>query len=287
VRPPIFSVDDRALDIALSRDRRTLYVGSTNGRIFALDALRGTALGTVKLASSGEVRRLLVLPDGHRLLAFASLVLETQISMVDLDVGRESATVSLGNRLVGRPVATPDVVVPVTDRAAEEQLVVLGLDPFRVRQDLLLASTPSQVPRTAAASLALGPNGAVIALSPFSLRIVAFTPGLADRTVVPVPYGGGRPVALFPGFDGDVTLAKGDTLHFCLGTGQRAERYRAERLRISPQSAGSECGRFAVLGDGGLYLAVRGRPELKELDPVTGAVRRTLALAGFPQRVAS
>ncbi len=275
----------------LSKDRRTLYVGSTNGRVLELDALRGAPLGEIKLATSGEVRRLVVLPDGSRLVAITTVVLDVSASLVDLTTRREKATLALGNRIVGRPLPHPDPLLSVADRGSTEQLLTVSLDPFRVREEVLLSSAPLRgIPRTAAASLLAAPDGSVLALSPFSLRLSVFTPNLAERRGTDVRLGSGASggaIFVVPGFDGDLALSPdGRVIHFCLGTGQRADRFRADWESLELTRVGGECGKYARLADGGLYLAVRGKPELKVIEPTTGEVMRTLALAGYPQRVA-
>lgn len=287
----LFALDDRAFDIALSRDRRTLYVGASNGRIFKLDSVRGVWLGEIRLSTPGEVRRLVVLPDGSSLVAITTVVLDSSATLVDLTTGREKATLPLGNRIVGRSVARPDVILSVADRAGTEQLLTLSLDPFRVREETLLGTTTrSGVARTAAAALAIAPDGSVLALSPFSLRLTVLAPNLVDRrgadvTLTPGTSGGG--IFVIPGFDGDVEVAgDGRTIHFCVGTGQRAFRFRAGHRTLETARTGTECGKFARLADGSVYLAVRGKAEVKVIDPASGEVRRTLPLAGFAQRVA-
>lgn len=285
----LFALDDRAFDIALSRDRRTLYVGSTNGRILELDALRGTVLGEIKLTTSGEVRRLLVLPGGSRMIATSTVVLDASASLVDLELRREKATLALGNRLIGRSVARgQEPLLSVADRGTTEQLLTLSLEPFRVREETLLSSAPVRgIPRTAAATLLGAPDGSLLALSPFSLRLTVLSPGFSDRRGVDLPASGPSGISVVPGLDGDIVLsADRRVVHLCAGTGQRASRFRADWDRLELTAVGNECGKFVRLGDGTLYLAVRGRAELRQLDPATGQVKRTLALAGYPQRAA-
>jgi hypothetical protein len=287
-RPPLFPLDDRAFDLALSRDRRTLYVGTTNARVFELDAQRGVFLGEIKLAGGGDVRRLLVLPDGGRLLAVVAGATDASAALVDLGARRETGRLSLGNRIIGQSVAGRDVVLATSDRGRVEQLLTLDLDPLRVRDELILSSldVPS-APRTAAPSLRLARDGSIVALSPFALRLTAVAIGSGERRSADIPTSGIRAGAPFPGFDADLTLANGDAVvHFCVGTSQRAERFVAPRETLRGERVGTECGRYASLRDGSVYLAVRGKPELRELDPTTGVSRRTLALAGFAQRVA-
>ncbi|OLC58093.1 MAG: hypothetical protein AUH85_01515 [Chloroflexi bacterium 13_1_40CM_4_68_4] len=283
----LFSVDDRAFDIALSRDRRTLYVGTTNGRVFELDALHGTFLGEIKLGSGGEVRRIVILPDGQRILAVATGATDATASLIDLGVRREKARLQLGNRLIGKSIAGKDVVLSSSDRQSIEQLLTLDLDPLRVKAEVILSSLgPPLGPRTAAPSLELASDGSIVALSPFALRLSLLSAS-TDRRNADVPFPAGRPPLLVPGFDGDLVLTRGDgIIQFCVGTGARAERYVTSLETLQVVRVGAECGRYARLGDGTIYLAVRAKPELRELDPVSGQLRRTLALAGFPQRVA-
>src|ERR687883_378816 len=121
-----------AFDVVLSRDRRSLYIGTTNGRVWELDAARGTFLGEIKLTNGGEVRRVLPLGDGRQLIAIATGSTDSTASLVDLGTRRERASLSLGNRLIGRSVAGKDVILATSDRASVEQLLTLDLDPFRV-----------------------------------------------------------------------------------------------------------------------------------------------------------
>lgn len=287
----IFALEGvRIFDLALSRDRRTLYVGSTNGTILELDARRGAVLGEIRLDSSGEVRRLLVATSA-RLVAVTLQGVESTAKLVDLGTRREIASLALGTRLVGPSLARADVLLSVSDRATTEQLLTLGLDPFRVREEVLLVSSAARAARTAAAALAAAPDGSVVALSPFSLRLAVLSGTLAERrgTDVRTTIGtsSGGVTVLGPGADGDVAVsADGRVVQLCVGTAQRAERFIADWDSLGTVRVGTECGRYARLADGALYLAVRGRAELKELDPLTGAVKRTLDLAGYAQRVA-
>ncbi len=286
----VLALDDRAFDIALSPDRRTLYVGSTNGRIMLLDAVRGTPLGGLKLATTGEVRRLLPLPDGQRLIAITTVVLDVSATLVDLTTGKEKGTIPMGNRLVGRAgMAGAEPLLSVAERGSAELIVTLSLDPFRVREETQISASPFRgVPRTAAAAMLVASDGSIVALSPFSLRLVVLAPGFTDRRSADVPRGGGGSVGpIVPGFDGDLAISTDRAvIHFCLGTGQRADRFRADWDTLTMTRVGGDCGRYARLADGSLYLAVRGKPQLDVLDPATGAVIRSLALAGYPQRLA-
>ncbi|TMD60390.1 MAG: hypothetical protein E6I87_05935 [Chloroflexi bacterium] len=283
----LFTLDDRAFDIALSHDRRTLYVGTTNGRIFELDAVHGTVLGEIKLASGGEVRRLVILPDGQRILAVTTGATDATASLIDLVARREKSSLALGNRLIGPSIAGRDVVLSSSDRQSVEQLLTLDLDPLRVRAEVILSSLGKPLgPRTAAPSLELASDGSIVAVSPYALRLSLLS-AAGSRRDAEIPFAAGSPPLLIPGFDGDLVLTQGDSvIQLCVGTGARAERYVAPRETLQVVRAGAECGRYARLGDGAIYLAVRAKPELRELDPVTGQLRRTLALAGFPQRVA-
>lgn len=288
----IFALEaTRIFDLALSRDRRTLYLGSTNGTIHELDSRRGAALGEIRLESSGEVRRLVVLPETARLVAVVIQGLESTAKLVDLGTRREIASLSLGTRLVGPSLGRADVLLSVSDRASTEQLLALGLDPFRVREEVLLASSSARISRTAAPTLVAAPDGSVVALSPFSLRLAVLSSSLAERRSVElrttIGLTSGGVTVLGQGADGDVVVSSdGRVVHFCLGTAQRSERFTSAWDSLAPVRVGTECGRFARLADGSIYLAVRGRAELRELNGATGEVTRTLVLAGYAQRVA-
>ena len=282
----LFTLDDRAFDVALSADRRTLYVGTANARVFELDALRGTFLGEIKLSSGGDVRRLVVLPDNKQLIAVSMVASDATASLINLGVHKETAALALGNRLIGRSLASKDVVLSSSDRAGSEQLLTLDLDPLRVRAEVVLSS-PGQpyAARTSAPALAVTREGTIVALSPVTLRLSLIAPGSTERRGTDVPFRL-SPVQLVPGFDGDLVLAgDGAVVQFCVGTASRAERYVTPLETLDVQRVGTECGRYARLADGRIFLAVRGKPELREVDPTTGQLRRTLALAGFPQRV--
>ncbi|HYY55275.1 MAG TPA: hypothetical protein VFA01_07820 [Candidatus Dormibacteraeota bacterium] len=282
----LFGVDDRIFEMALSHDRRTLYVGTSNGRVFELDALRGTYLGLIRLSAGGDVRRLVVPPNNDQLVAVTTAGSDATAALIDLGVHREKATLPLGNRLIGPSVAGRDVVLSSSDRATFEQLLTLQLDPFAVRTETQLTTlAPTVGPRTAGPVLALARDGAVVALSPVGLQLRVMAPGTSGTHGVDVPLSF-KPVQLVPGFDGDLVLGPTEVIHLCVGTAQRGERYVAPRETLAIQRVGAECGHFARLGDGRIYLAIRGKPELRELDPITGALKRTLALAGYPQRVA-
>jgi hypothetical protein len=286
-RPPLITTDDRVFELALTHDRRTLLVGTSNGRIFEYDALHGVFLDEIKLSTNGDVRRIVVLPDNRQVVAVSTAAAEAIVSLVDVGARRETATLGLGNRLIGRSVAGKDVLLAASDRTSVEQVLGLGLDPLVVRSATVITPIgPPTSPRTAGPALELTKDGSIVALSPVGLRLLVLPPNSSDRigTDIPVSF---RPIQLVPGFDGDLILsADSSTIHFCIGTSQRAERYVATRERLLPQRVGTDCGRFGRIGDGRIYLAVRAAPELREIDPASGGVMRTLALAGFPQRVA-
>ena len=289
----IFELDERAFDLALSPDRRTLYAGSAGGRILELDATRGTPLGDLRLSTSGEVRRLVALPDGRRLVAVSAVALESIVTVVDLASRRETGSLELGLRIAGRPlVRGAELLLPTADRAGIDTLLTVSLEPLRVREEARLSGSEETrlfTVQTAPAQVALRPDGAVVVLSPFRLRISVLGREGESRRDVDLSrlyFAGRTPTTLGLGFDGDLELSlDGSAIHACVGSGVRAERYRLGFADLEPQRVGGECGRLQHGVDGTIYLAVRGRPELKLVDPSTGAVRRTLPLTGYPQRL--
>lgn len=281
----LFAPEQRVLALALSPDRRSLYVGSEDGTILELDAVRGSVLRELRLSTSGEVQQLVALPD-RRLVAITVQVLESVMTVVDLGRGDEIARLELGRRLVGKPALDGDrVLVPVANRAGADALVEIRLDPLQVERETPLFAVSGAAPQTVPPAVVRAPDGSVVALSPFSLRLAVLSPrepGSRRELDLARLFFVARPA----GFQGDLELsADGAVLHACLGGSLLGERYRVALADLAAKRSGSECGVFARGADGTLYLGVRGRPELRILDPQTGETRRTLPLAGLPLRL--
>lgn len=275
----------RVIALALSPDRRSLFIGSEGGTILELDAVRWSVLRELRLSSSGEVQRLVALPDG-KLLAITVQVLESVLATVDLGRGQEVARLELGRRLVGKPALAGDrVIVPVADRAGTDVLLEIALDPLRIARETPLFAAGAGALQTVAPAAVRAPDGAVVALSPFSLKLAVFPPrepGARRDLDLARLFFVARPV----GFQGDLELSvEGSVVHACVGGSLLGERYRIALGDLAAKRSGSECGTFARGADGTLYLGVRGRPELRILDGESGETRRTLPLAGLPLRL--
>ena len=107
-----FSVGSQIFDLALSRDRRRLFLGSDDGRVFVLNAVRGGIERIVRSASHGAVRY--VVPfDDSRLLAVVDSTAGSALVLLDVDQGGGGQMVDLGQRVAGRPVVGHEVRVPV------------------------------------------------------------------------------------------------------------------------------------------------------------------------------
>lgn len=284
----IFDVGGRAMEIALSADRRTLFAGSERGTVFELDATRGSPLIPLQLSVNADVQRIVPTPDGKRLAAILYAGTEGTVSVTDLATARERGAISIGRSLVGGATLRGDVLLVGTgDRNGADSLVEIGLDPPNVIRQSPLATARRNVLQTAGPALTQSSNGKLVALSPFSLRLLELEGTQAKREV--------DLSAIFPrgifasGFDGEVALAAdGSVAHICLGSATRGVRLRASLGEQPAADRISEvCGRLLRLADGTVALAIRGKPELHLLDPVTGEVRRILALAGIPVRLAN
>jgi hypothetical protein len=107
-----FSVGSQIFDLALSRDRRRLFLASDDGRVFVLDAVRGSVERIVRSASHGAIRY--VVPfDDSRLLAVVDATAGSALVLLDVDQGGGGQTLDLGQRVAGRPLVGHEVRLPV------------------------------------------------------------------------------------------------------------------------------------------------------------------------------
>jgi hypothetical protein len=278
-----FALDAQANDIALSRDRRTLYVGSTTGRVLEVDAVRGTPLGQILVSVPGDVRRLLPLADGRRLAVVVGTAREAGISIVDLATGREGEKLSLGTVVPGRPILDRDGMLLPASGPGGDLMLRLNLDPLALRESVSVAPTLS-ITRSPPTAAWIGPN--LVVASPFTAVVAVLAEGdvrrRRDLALAPV-----SPPRRAQDLQADVAVAAdGSRAHLCLGTATSAARYVVSPEALQPERVGAECGRFAV-GRDELYLGVRGTAELLVLDVSSGAVRRRLPLTGLAWRIAS
>lgn len=279
-----FEIEARATDIALSRDRRTLYVGSTNGRVLELDSIRGTVLGQIAVSAPGEIRRLLPLPDGRRLLVVTGTSRDAALALVDLSTGNESERLLLRETVAGRPLLNGAAVLLPAAASGADQLLEIELEPMRVMRTTHVVAAASAFRSPPVAAFA--PNGRVVVSSPSAGAVAMIDPvesgARLDRSLerpAPGRFGSGQ-------LQGDLVIAADGTIHVCLGVVDSAARYTFG-TDLRPVRVGSECGRFVRLADGRLYLGVRGRPELALLDGTTGGVLRTMPLTGLAWRLAN
>jgi hypothetical protein len=277
-----FEFEARATEIALSRDRRTLYVGSTNGRVLEVDSIRGAVLGEIVVSAPGEVRRLLPLPDGRRLLVVTGTSRDAALALVDLTTGNETQRLLLREVIAGKPLLRGGVVLLPAAAGSADQLIEVELDSLGVRRTTHIVSAPSAFRSPPVAALA--PDGAVVVSSPTTgtvALLAAEESGARRDTSVDRP----SPLGRAGSAQGDLMVTADGTVHVCLGVMDSASRYTLSMDELKPVRVGSECGRFVGLADGTLYLGIRGRPELAVLDAATGAVRRTMPLTGLAWRL--
>lgn len=281
----VFDLETRGVELALSPDRRTLYAGSDRGVILELDARRGTRIGGLQLSTSGDVQRIVLTPDGRSLVAVTAAGLDSTVSVIDLGTGRERGSVGIGRVTVGTALLKGDaLLIATSDRAGMDSIIEVGLDPPTLRRQILVSTTRRGTLQTAAPIFAVAPDATFVTLSPYALRLFEVDGEGARRRDVDLAAGFARGT-VGPGFDGDMALSSdGSVIHACLGL-TRAARYRIRREELTAERVADTCGRFLRAADGTLLLALRAKPELQLLDPQSGALRRSLPLAGLPVRL--
>lgn len=281
----VFDLETRGIELALSADRRTLYAGSDRGVILELDALRGTRIGGLQVGTSGDVQRIVPTPDGKSLVAVATSGLEATVSVIDLGTGRERGSIGIGRVAVGTAMIKGDALLLATaDRGGVDSIIEIGLDPPAIRRQILVATTRRGTLQTSAPVFAVTSDAKFLTLSPYALRM--YEVDVEGARVRDVDLAGTFTRALVgPGFDGDLALSSdGSVIHACLGL-TRGARYRITRDDLSAERVADACGHFVRTADGTLALGLRTRPELQLLDQRSGALRRSLALAGIPVRL--
>jgi hypothetical protein len=278
----LFDAGGRITAMALSPDRRSLYVGLDGGKIVLLDATTGSQFGAVDLGGPAIVS-LVPTADGRTL--FAVTVTNIQSSVVPIDLATKKAA---------DPIIFPMTAGPAVLRGSA-LLVPLG-DPQRLQVAFIDVNT-----RAVTSRLAL-PRGSLVAPTAFRISaertgIVAFDGGFGGgaglRVYVvtdplhwsdialqaPFPQGLGRQ-QLFIGLQA-VASADG-TIHLCTTFGTAVRRYLiGTDLKSAP--VGTDCGPLA--GGDEIVMAKRDPAQLLVLDGRSGKTVRTLPLAGVPARL--
>lgn len=280
----LFDAGGRITALAVSPDRRSLYVALDGGKVVLLDATTGSTFGAVDLGDPTVVS-LVPTTDGRTLFAVA--VTNVQSAVVPID-------------LLTKKAADP-ITFPMTAGAAvirgDTLFVPLG-DPQRLQVAFVDVGT-----RTVTSRLAL-PRGSLFApiafrAGPAQTGIVTFDGGLGGGAAGPRVYLVTDPlhwndVALQAPFPQGlsrgqiaialqaVTAADG-TIHVCSIVGSAARRYTIGADRKAT-GVGSDCGPLGA-GDE-IVMAKRDPAQLLVIDGSSGRTIRTLPLAGIPARLA-
>jgi hypothetical protein len=256
----LFDAGGRITAMALSPDRRSLYVGLDGGKIVLMDATTGSQFGAVDLG--------------------AVAVTNIQSTVVAIDLATKKTADPIVFPLpAGVAVISGDaLVVPLGDA---QRLQVAFID-VRTRE----VTSRLTLPRgSLVAPVAFTIGDAAVGLAAYDpgfgggagLRIYRVTDPLhwTDLTLqAPSPFRIG--VGL------QAAASRAGVVHVCTIAGTAARRYV-----ISPDlkgsSAGTECGPLA--GGDQIVMARRDPARLLVLDNGTGTISRTLPLAGVPARL--
>ncbi|HUQ16989.1 MAG TPA: hypothetical protein VM070_04305 [Candidatus Saccharimonadales bacterium] len=287
----LFAVDRRITAMALSADRRSLYVAVDGPRIMLLDARTGSVFGRIDL--DGARVSALVIGSDDRLYATTVSALSVTIVPIDADAKRAGRALEIGGTglVGGRPAVLPGaLLVPV----AEPRLLQL----VRVTLATLTVAGRTEITRAgglpgAPAALSLGSDGttAVVtpdAAGPRGARLLVFTDPEArrEKTLSFGNFGFDSPRGILDIQAQAAASADGTAIQACVGNSRAARRYSVTVSDLAAVEVGTDCGQM-VHGDADTVLiATRGSPRLIVIDEHTGTVRRTLALAGVPTQLA-
>ena len=277
----LFDVGSRITAMALSADRRSLYVGLDGGKIVLLDATTGSRFGAVDLGGPTVVS-LVPTADGRTLFAIAVTNIQSTVVPIDLSTKKASDAITL-----------PTTAGPAVLRG--DALIVAFGDPQRLQVAFIDVNT-----RAVTSRLTL-PRGSLVAPAAFRISgartgIVAYDGGLGGgaglRLYVltdplhwsdialqaPFPQSPNRPIGI-----GLQAAATADgTIHICSTAGTAARRY-VVGTDLKAASAGTDCGPLA--GGDQILMGKRDPAQLLVLDGKSGKTVRTLPLAGVPARL--
>lgn len=280
----LFDAGGRISALAVSADRRSLFVAIDAGKVLLLDATTGSQFGSVDLGGP-SVASLVPTADGRTLFAVA--VTNIQSSVVPIDLIAKKA---------GDPITFPGTAGAAVIRG--DTLVVPLGDPRGLQVAFVDVRT-----RVVTARLAL-PRGSLVAPAAFDVGsgrtgVVAFDGGLGGGATglrvylvtdplhwsdvalqAPFPQGVARG-QLFIGLQ--AAAGPGGSIHVCIAAGSAARRY-VVGADLKGTSVGSDCGPLA--GGDTILMAKRDPAQLLVIDEQTGRTLRTLPLAGVPARLA-
>jgi len=278
----LFDAGGRITAMALSADRRSLYVALDGGKIVFLDATTGSAFGDVDLHGP-TIASLAPTADGRTV--FAVTVTNVQSAVVPIDLAGPKAADPITFAMTAGPavIRGDALIVPLGD---PQRLQVAFID-VNSRAVTARLSLPrgTLVPPTAfrigdgLTGIAAFDGG--VGAGGTGLRVYSVTDPLHWTDVAlqaPFPQGLGRQ-QLFIGLQA-VASADG-AIHVCMAFGAAARRSVVTGSNVAP--AGSDCGPLA--GGDRIVMGKRDPAQLVVLDDRSGGTLRSLPLAGVPARI--
>ncbi len=276
----LFDAGGKITAMALSPDRRSLYVAVDGGRVVFLDAITGTTFAEVDLRGP-TVTSLAFPPDGRTLFALTATNLQGSVIPIDLDARKAGDPIVLPAGASSAVVRGDSLLVAISDQRSTQVLFVsmrsrTVTDRLTLPRGSLAAPVTLRVSDTRTAvftyDITGGAGGGIRAY-------LVSDPLHWDDVALPAPLGfqTGRLQTLVY-----ATVTPAGVIHACVPSVAGARRYVITTDKTFTV-AGSECGPLG--GSSEVLMARRDPAQLLVLDPTTGKVTRTLPLAGVPARL--
>jgi len=273
----VFDVGSRITALALSDDRRSLYVGLDAGKIVMLDATTGSQFGAVDLGGPNVVS-LVPTADGKTLFAVTVTNIQSTVVPIDLATKRAADPIVLPMTAGTAVISGDALMVPLGDG---QRMQVAFVD-VRTRAVTSRLTLPRGTLAAPVAFTSGGGRTGIVAYDPgftggAGLRIYWITDPLHWTDLVlqaPSPFRVG--IGL------QAAESSAGIVHVCTIAGTAARRYVIGTDSRST-SVGSDCG--PLIGGDRILMARRDPAQLLILDGITGKTLRTLPLAGVPARL--
>lgn len=277
----LFDAGGRVTALAVSPDRRSLFVALDAGRVAFLDATTGGRYAQVDLRGP-TVTTLLPDPDGRTLFAITATNVQSAVVPIDLDARKAGEPIVLAAGASSAALRGDGIVVAIADQRSV-QVVFVSRTLRTVTDSLTLPRASLAAPATVAISATLT---AVVGFDPSgggggTIRVALIEDATHWQEVaLAAPFG------IASGRSGQASVfaatSTAGVLAVCVPAGAQGRRYVMTPDRRSA-IAGTECGPLA--GGTEVLLARRDPAQLLVLDPTTGRTTRTLPLAGVPGRL--
>jgi len=212
---------------------------------------------------------------------------------IDVDAKRSGRALQIGGVgfVGGRPAVLPGALLIPVAEARLLQLVRVTLAPFAVagHTDITRVGGLPGAP----AALALGDGKMNAVVTPYDIgqrgaRLLVFSDPEA-RQEKTLPFGSfsfTTPRGILDIQAQAAASTDGSAIQVCVGNSRSARRYSVAVADLAVTEWGGECGQMAHGHGDTVLIAARGGATLVVIDEHSGAVRRTLALAGIPTQLA-